>query len=108
MKTENITLITSLTASGAVTKNRFVTYAGAQAGAGVAVAGVSDDNVTNGQMFPNKARGWLLVESGGAVAQGAAVESDASARAVTRNTGEQAGRAVDAATAAGQLIRIDR
>jgi hypothetical protein len=42
------------------------------------------------------------------VAQGAGVESDASGRAITLAAGVQAGRAVDAATAAGQIIRIDR
>ena len=108
MKTENVILITSLTATGTITKNRFVTYGGAQAGAGVAVAGVSDDNVVAGEMFGNKARGWMIVEAGAAVAQGAAVESDASGRAITLNTGVQAGRAIDAAAAAGVPIRIDR
>jgi hypothetical protein len=108
MKTENITLITSLKATGAVIKKRFVNYAGAQAGAGVAVAGVAEDDAAIGETFPCKARGWMIVEAGAAVAQGAGVESDASGRAITLNTGVQAGRAVDAATAAGQPIRIDR
>jgi len=108
MKTESLTLVTSVRATAALIKNRFVTYAGAQAGAGVAVAGVADDNVASGEMFGNKARGWILVEAGAAVAQGAGVESDASGRAITLAAGVQAGRAVDAATAAGQIIRIDR
>jgi hypothetical protein len=108
MKTENITLITSLKATSAVTIKRFVTYAGAQAGAAVAVAGVAEDNTAIGEFVGCKARGWMLVEAGAAVAQGAAVESDASGRAITLAAGVQAGRAVDAATAAGQFIRIDR
>lgn len=108
MKTENLSLTTSLQATGAITKRRFVTYAGAQAAAGVAVAGVSDDDAVAGDTFTVKARGWMLVEAGAAVAVGAAVESDASGRAITLTTGVQAGRAIDAATAAGQPIRIDR
>lgn len=108
MKTENISLLTTLQATTTVTMRRFVTYAGAQAGDGAAVAGVSDDNVAAGETFGCKARGWMLVESGGAVAQGAAVQSDSQGRAITLGAGVQAGRAIDAATAAGQPIRIDR
>lgn len=108
MITESNVLIASVKATAAIIKDQFVTYGGAQAGAGVAVAGVSGDNLASGEMIPVKTRGWIRVTAGAAIAQGAEVESDASGRAITRATGVSAGRAVDAATAAGQSIRIDR
>jgi len=108
MLTEANVEIASLKANAAIAKDLFVTYAGTQAGAGVAAAGVSADNLASGEMIPVKTRGWIRVTAGAAIAQGAEIESDASGRAITRNTGVSLGRAVDAATAAGQSIRIDR
>jgi hypothetical protein len=55
-----------------------------------------------------KARGWMLVTAGGVIARGAQVETDAQGRAVTLTTGVVLGRALEAATAAGQEILIDR
>jgi hypothetical protein len=108
MKTEQVIFIGSLQATGAIIKKRFVTAAGAVAGVGVNVAGVSGDDAVAGETFPVKARGWIIVDSGAAVAQGDDVQSDATGRAITQTTGKHAGRALDAATAAGQPIRIDR
>lgn len=50
--------------------------------------------------------GVLEVEAGAAVAAGALVASDADGRAVTATTGAYVGRALDAATAAGDLIPV--
>lgn len=52
--------------------------------------------------------GEMLVEAGGAVAVGAQVQSDATGRAITLAAGVAAGRARDAAAAAGDLIRVLR
>jgi hypothetical protein len=108
IKTELVIFIGPLQATGAIIKKRFVTAAGAVAGAGANVAGVAGDDAAVGETFPVKARGWLIVESGAAVAQGDDVQSDATGRAITQAAGKHAGRALDAATAAGQPIRIDR
>lgn len=108
MLTEKIWGASGIKATGAIVKNRFVGYTGAQAAAAAAVVGVADDDAAIGQMAPLKCRGHLVVEAGAAVAVGAQVESDASGRAITLAAGVSAGRAMDAATAAGQFIRIDR
>jgi hypothetical protein len=51
--------------------------------------------------------GRLLVVAGAAIAAGAAVQSDANGAAVTQNsTGDVCGEALEAATAAGELISI--
>lgn len=106
--TEQITLIGSIVAATALIKARFVSYANGVPAAGAACKGVSDDNVAIGQTVGVKARGWIIVEAGAAVAVGAEIEADNLGRAITRNAGVSLGRALDAATAAGQFIRIDR
>jgi len=106
--TEQITLIGSIVAATALIKARFVSYADGVPAAAAACKGVSGDNVTAGQSVSVKARGWIVVESGAAVAVGAEIETDNLGRAITRNAGVSLGRALDAATAAGQFIRIDR
>lgn len=108
MLTEFVTLLGSLKATGAITSKRFVTRGGAQAGAGVTVAGVAGDDAAIGEMVPVKGRGWLVVEAGAAVAVDADLQSDANGRAITLAGGVSVGRALDAATAAGQFIRVDR
>lgn len=105
---ENIILTGTAVAASALTQNRFVGYTDATPAAGAACKGVAEDSVAIGETVGVKARGWLLVQAGGVVARGAAVETDNQGRAVTLNTGVSLGRALDAATAAGQLIRIDR
>lgn len=106
--TEQITLIGSIVAATALIKARFVSYADGVPAAGAACKGVSGDNVKAGESVSVKARGWIVVESGAAVAVGAEIETDNLGRAITRNAGVSLGRALDAATAAGQFIRIDR
>jgi hypothetical protein len=105
----NSTPILTLTRAlaGVVAAHRFVTPAGAQAGAdavtnGVThVAGVAADNV------PLVVLGTAVVETGAAVALGDTLKSDASGRAITWVTsGAKVGRALEAATAAGQFIEV--
>lgn len=106
--TEQITLIGSIVAAAALIKARFVSYADGVPAAGAACKGVSGDSAAVGESVSIKARGWIIVESGAAVARGADVETDNVGRAITRNAGVSLGRALDAATAAGQFIRVDR
>jgi hypothetical protein len=105
---ENILFIGTALAAGAIVKNRFIGFTDATPAAGAACKGVAQDNAAVGETVGVKARGWILVESGGVIAVGAQVETDNLGRAVTLAAGVALGRALDAATAAGQLIRIDR
>jgi len=106
MKTEKVLLIESVKATTALTKGRYARSTGAQAGAGEQVLGVVDLDAAIGQQASIKTHGILLVESGAAVAAEARLQSDATGRAITLAAGKDAGYALDAATAAGQPIRI--
>src|SRR5512139_2974636 len=97
----------TLALTGTVAASRFVTPAGAQAGAdantlGVArYAGVSGDKVTTDVI------GTSIVEAGAAITAGATLKSDASGRAITWVTsGGKVGIALQSASAAGQFIEV--
>lgn len=104
------TNILSLTvaAAGAIAANRFVTPAGAQAGADANTLGAARFAAgAAGEKITVDALGTAIVEAGAAVAAGATVKSDASGRAITWATsGAKVGLALDAATAAGQMIEV--
>jgi hypothetical protein len=97
----------SIPASGAVTVYRGVGYNGAQATvAGQAVLGFANEAGVDGRNFTVNVIGTMLAEAGGAVNVGDALDVDASGRVVTHTTGIICGRALAAATAAGQVIEI--
>lgn len=108
MSQQSIALLTLTAAlAGTVAANRFVTPAGAQAGAdantlGVArSAGVASDKVSVDVL------GTAIVEAGAAVSAGATLKSDASGRAITWVTsGAKVAVALEAASAAGQFIEV--
>jgi len=87
-------------------KHYFVGYDGDICGAGAKALGVNQVTVEAGEDMPVTYLGIMLVVAGGAVASGAEVESDASGKAVTLAAGESNGRALDAATADGDVIRV--
>lgn len=101
-------LVESFTAAGAITAHRFVTHAGAQAGADANTAGVALADASGaGVMVTVVTLGTAIVESGAAVSAGATVKSNASGQAITWATsGAKVGVARTAATGAGQLIEI--
>lgn len=100
-----LTLTVALT--GTVTANRFVTAAGAQAVADSNTLGVARTAGVSGDKVPVDVIGTAVVEAGAAIAAGATLESDASGRAVTWATsGGKVGIALEAATAAGQMIEV--
>ncbi len=101
-------LTLTVTASGAIAANRFVTPAGAQAGADANTLGVSQLAASGaGVKIPVVVLGTAVVEAGAAVAAGATLESDASGRAVTWATsGPKIAIALDAAGAAGDFIEV--
>lgn len=128
------TLTLRLRSTAAITARRFVTHAGAQSGIGAKALGVSKHSAAGaGEELAVAVKGTAIVESGGAVAVGATVVSDATGRAVagvalavaagaTGVTSAAAngasvligsnlpshpmGDALQAATAAGQFIEI--
>lgn len=96
----------SRAASATVEANRFVTAAGAHAGAGAAAFGVSQFPAASGDLVTLTNIGTAIVEAGAAISANAEIQSDASGRAVTSAGGVVLGRALEAATASGQKIEV--
>ena len=108
MKTEKILLTVSVFAAAALTRFRFVSFGGALPAAGARVLGIANTDYDLGEQAGVNTHGELLVEAGAAIAAGVEVETDASGRAITKNTGIAFGVSRDAATAAGEVIRVLR
>ncbi|TXT37407.1 MAG: hypothetical protein FD135_3638 [Comamonadaceae bacterium] len=106
MKTEKVLLATTILAAASLARSRLVDYAGAPCGAGVRALGSANANYDAGEFAGVNTHGELVVEAGAAVAVGEAVQSDATARVVPLTTGVEFGAARDAATAAGDFIRV--
>lgn len=106
MKTEIISLAVTIAAAAALSRFRLVDFSGNPAAAGERALGVPVTSFSTGEQAGVAVRGELLVEAGAAIAVGAQVESDASARAITLASGVPFGVARDAAAAAGDIIRV--
>lgn len=107
-QTEKITGSTSILAAGPLARFRFANFLGTQATAGQAVLGVPAAAFDIGETAGVSTSGEILVEAGAAYAAGVELESDATGRAILRTTGAFAGRARDAASAAGVVVRVSR
>ncbi|QHL90692.1 DUF2190 family protein [Sphingomonas changnyeongensis] len=92
--------------SAAIARKRFVTYARTQAVANERALGVADYEAAAARPLNVVVLGTATVETGGAVAVGDEVQSDAQGRAIVRAAGVANGRALTPATAAGQMIEI--
>ena len=100
-------LTVTLKAAAAITKNRFITATGAVPAAGANVLGVACADAANNEYVPVQALGIGVVEAGGAIVAGAGVSTTATGKADTQNAAEKTvGRALDAAAADGDLIRV--
>ena len=108
MKTQNVIGTTSVEAAADLTRLRFVGFDGDVAAEDAAAIGVCEADTGSGEMAPVNTHGVLLVEAGGVIALGAEVEVDGSGKAVTIAAGVSQGRAMDAAAADGDIIRILR
>jgi Uncharacterized conserved protein (DUF2190) len=106
MKTEKILLVVTLAAATSLSRFRLTAFSGAQAAAGERALGVPVTNFDIGEQAGVATHGEMLVEAGAAVAVGDQVQSDASGRAITLAAGVAFGVARDAATAAGDIIRV--
>lgn len=107
MGAQSISLLTqTLLATGAIIKHRFVTFAGAQAGLKGLALGVSEEAAATDETVPVAVNGTAVIDSGGAFAVGAALESDAQGRAVAHTDGVINARALEAATGADEKIEV--
>jgi len=104
----NPILTLSLTLTGTVVAERFVTVAGAQTGAAGNAFGVARTAGVSGDVIPVDVVGTAIVEAGAAISAGALVEADSSGRAVTKSAGVSLGRLApgQSASAAGQFVEI--
>lgn len=94
----------TIQASGALVSHRFVGTNFAQAGAAANTLGVAAyDGIDEATTIDTL--GVISVEAGAAVAAEALIETDASGRGITRAAGPIVARTIDAASAAGDLMR---
>mgnify|MGYP003646480655 CR=1 FL=1 len=99
-------LVLQVVATAAISTARGVSFAGAHTGAGLAIYGVSRTSGAIGDPVPIDCIGTTLMESGAAVTAGAAVEVDSVGRAINFAAGVKVGRALSAASAAGQMVEV--
>ena len=100
-------LALTLVAAGTIAANRFVTPAGAQAGADANTLGVCRQAAVATDKITVDVLGTAIVEAGAAVSAGATVKSDASGRAITwASAGAKVALALEAAGGAGELIEV--
>lgn len=104
-KTHGITIVALV----ALAHARFVAFDGGyptNAGGAKAVQGVSESNAEAGDAL-NLVTGYsALVQAAGAIAFGELVKADATGRATPGTLTDHCGRALGAATQAGQLIEV--
>ncbi len=103
------TLTLTVTAAVALAACRFVTQAGAYPAAGAAAFGVTRSSAeAAGDLVPVDVQGTAIAEAGAAITLDAPLMVDATGRVVPLTVGSKSpvGRAMQAATAAGQQIEI--
>lgn len=108
MSNQSISLLTlAITATAVIAANRFVNALGAQVVADGNAIGVAKTQAAIGEQVPVDVIGTAVVESGAAFAKGATLKADALGRAITwASSGARVGVALEAATAAGQLVEV--
>lgn len=109
MKTQIILgTVTIIALTADLVQHRFVGFDGAKCAAGAKALGTCDADTAVGQPAPVNFAGILLVEAAAPIAADTDVDSDADGKAVTHAAGVVNGHTLDAATAAGDIIRILR
>lgn len=107
MKTQIVLGTASIAAKTAdLVARRFVGFDGAKCAAGAKALGVCEADTLLGQPAPVNFSGILLVEAAAPIAADTDVDSDADGKAVTHDAGVVNGHTIDAALAAGDIIRI--
>lgn len=101
----NISILpATLLVTGVVKPHRFVSVGLTQAGDGDNTYGVAAAHGEDEPITVDMA-GVITVESGAAVTANGLVQSDATGRAINKAAGATVARALDSATAAGEMIR---
>jgi len=108
VKTQQPVLTTSVVALVDLPRFLFAGFSGGLCAAGAKALGTTVVDTEADNVAPVNVLGICLVTAGAAIAAGAEVESDANGKAVTRTTGASNGYTMDAAAAAGDVIRIVR
>ena len=105
---KNCILATTVQAGEDLKKHRFVTFEGEYpAAAGDSAYGVTVNDADDDEYVTVDVLGITVVEATAAIAAGAAVQAEADGKAKTLAANEvQVGRALTAASAAGDLIRV--
>lgn len=106
MSQQAIPILTlTVTATGTIAANRFVTPAGLQVAADANAIGVTRAAAVANDKIPVDVLGTTIVEAGAAISAGATLKSDSTGRAITWVTaGARLGIALEATTAAGQFF----
>ncbi|ECA8970968.1 DUF2190 family protein [Salmonella enterica subsp. enterica serovar Omuna] len=107
--TQQVILTTTIVATDAILQQRLVGFDSKPCAAGKAALGVAETDANAEDAVGVNVLGIIAVEAGAALEAGAAVQSDAEGRAIAK-TGSNAvaGIALDAATQAGDMVRILR
>lgn len=108
MLTEQPILITSIKCNQptGITKYRFVSFGGTWGSEGNKSLGVCNADTSQNEEMPVTAKGIALVITGGGIPLGSAVQAFDEGVAAVQDAGPTEGYALDAATGAGQLIRV--
>lgn len=99
-------LALSVTASTAITAERFVTATGAVATAAGNAFGVARSQAASGELFTTDVLGTAIVVAEEAIAAGALVEVGATGKAAAKSAGVTVARALQAAAADGDRIEV--
>jgi len=105
MKTEQPILITSITAIEDLSKNVFVDFFGSKSTGTDKSLGVCNADTSTGEQAPVVCRGIALVKTSAAISVGAQVLCNNGLASPT-GVGPAEGYALDAASGAGELIRV--
>lgn len=107
--TQQVILITSAVAADIILQQRLVGFDGKLCAAGKAALGVAETDADIGDAVGVNVLGIIAVEAGAAFEAGASVQSDAEGCVIAK-TGSNAvaGVSLDAATQAGDVVRILR
>ncbi len=108
MLTEQPILITSIQCKepGGVVKNRFIRFDGTYGIEGVKSLGIVNADTSQNEYAPVTVKGIALIEAGGPITMGSGIETFDDGLAAPLTSGALEGYAMDAASGAGQIIRI--
>ena len=108
MLTEQPLLITSIQCkeTGGIIKRRFIDFQGSFGAEGTKALGVVNADTNVGEMTPVTVKGIAIVQTAYPIAVGQAIQVFDDGTAAPHTTGPIEGYAMDAASAAYQLIRI--